>query len=309
MCAATTTSGKKSTPLLNKLSQRIVAFISGDKLEPETHLGEEFLAQRFKVSRTPVRAALELLASLGVVEKRPNKGFFVIADPKSIVTEPLVEEEPDDQIYFRVVEDRLDNRLPEKISELELRRRYALTKTGVASLLRRMTQEGWIARLPGHGWEFLPVLVSEEAYDQGYQFRALIEPAALLTEDFYLSPETINKLRSAQLAMLDGGISKFSNTETFQIGAQFHESLVSASGNMFFADAVKRMNRARRLLDYRTQNDRSRLVQTCKEHLALLDLIEANKLQEASDFLRSHLEQERKTKVPLTRRSSAEAKP
>ena len=148
------------------------------------------------------------------------------------------------------------------------------------------------------------MLVSEESYDQGYQLRILIEPAAILTDTFHLPPDAISKLRNAQQAMLDGGIEKFSKPETFQIGAQFHENIVAASGNPFFTDAIRRMNRLRRLLDYRTQSDRSRLIHTCQEHLALLDLLEANKLQEASDFMRAHIERERKTKIPLTRRST-----
>ena len=112
----------------------------------------------------------------------------------------------------------------------------ALPQPVIAGLLRRMTQEGWISRLPGHGWEFLPVLVSEESYDQGYQLRILIEPAAILTDTFHLPPDAISKLRNAQQAMLDGGIEKFSKPETFQIGAQFHENIVAASGNAVLAE-------------------------------------------------------------------------
>ncbi len=51
--------------------------------------------------------------------------------------------------------------------------------------------------------------------------------------------------------------------------------------------------------------DRSRLVHTCKEHLELLDMIEANRLQQAADFLREHIDYERRIKVPLTRKNAA----
>ena len=182
------TSQKNSSTLPSKLAQRILAFIADNRIENGTHLGEVRLAEQLKVSRTPVRAALEFLAGMEIVEKRPNKGYFVKADPKALVSKPLVEESSEDLIYYRIVEDRLSGHLPERISELELMRRYGLTKSWLSNLLRRMSQEGWIERLPGKGWEFLPVLVSEEAYDQMYQFRMLIEPAALLQKDFHLSP-------------------------------------------------------------------------------------------------------------------------
>ena len=294
---------KSSSTLPSKLAQQILAFIADNRIENDTHLGEVRLAEQLKVSRTPVRAALEFLAGMGIVEKRPNKGYFVKADPKTLVSKPLVEESSEDLIYFRIVEDRLSGLLPERISELELMRRYGLTKSWLSNLLRRMSQEGWIERLPGKGWEFLPVLVSEEAYEQMYQFRLLIEPAALLQKGYYLAPSELARLRSLQQAMLDGGILRFSRAETFQIGAQFHETIVAGSRNPFFVDAIQRMNRLRRLLDYRAHGDRSRLAHTCKEHLELLDLIEANKLQEAANYLHEHIDYERRKKVPLTRKT------
>ena len=65
---------------------------------------------------------MNLLANAGMVKKRPNRASFVVAASCTIASEILVEEEPEDPIYFMVVEDRLGNRLPEKISELELLR-------------------------------------------------------------------------------------------------------------------------------------------------------------------------------------------
>lgn len=302
----TVTSLSQNPPALpSKLAQQILSYIADNRIEQETHLGEERLAAYLKVSRTPVRAALEFLAGMEIVEKRPNKGYFLKADPGALVSRPLVDENAEDLIYYRIVEDRLSGVLPVRISEMELMRRYGVTKSWLSNLLRRMSQEGWIERLPGKGWEFLPVLISEEAYDQMYQFRMLVEPAALVQKDFHLAPGDLARLRSLQRAMLDGGILRFSRAETFQIGAQFHETIVAGSRNPFFVDAIQRMNRLRRLLDYRAHGDRSRLVHTCKEHLDLLDLIEAGKLQQAADFLREHIDYERRIKIPLTRKTAS----
>ncbi len=47
------------------------------QLPPGTRLDEVELAQRFAVSRTPIREALIQLASAGLVELRPRRGAIV----------------------------------------------------------------------------------------------------------------------------------------------------------------------------------------------------------------------------------------
>jgi DNA-binding GntR family transcriptional regulator len=53
---------------------------------------------------------------------------------------------------------------------------------------------------------------------------------------------------------------------------------------------VRRINRVRRLLSYRSMIDRKRYRQQCEEHLKILDLLEAGENDEASQALRRHLE-------------------
>ena len=62
-----------SQDLLHKLEEEI--FLG--KLQPGTRLDEKLLAERFKVSRTPVREALWHLASSGLVEIRRHQGAIV----------------------------------------------------------------------------------------------------------------------------------------------------------------------------------------------------------------------------------------
>lgn len=55
----------------------IEADIASGKLAPGARLEEAALAERFHVSRTPVREALAQLASAGLVEMRPRQGAIV----------------------------------------------------------------------------------------------------------------------------------------------------------------------------------------------------------------------------------------
>jgi len=66
---------RATSRLRNAIEQAIVA---GD-FAPGERLDETALAERFSVSRTPVREALTALESTGLVELRPRRGAFVKA--------------------------------------------------------------------------------------------------------------------------------------------------------------------------------------------------------------------------------------
>lgn len=289
--------------LPSRLAAQIIERARQKGLPAGTHLPEQALADAFRVSRTPVRMALRALEKMDLVESRPNCGFFLKRPAGGAAELPGVPPAPDgadeDPLYFQIAEDRLAGRLDIRFTETELARRYGASRARLVRLLARMAQEGWLARLPGHGWEFQPLLTSPEAYDQGYRYRMLVEPAALLEQGYQVELTTFAQARAQQHAMLDGGIRRWSRAETFGANAAFHETLVAASGNPFLLEGLRRVNRLRRLLEYRTHQHRDRLVQECKEHLMLLDLVEAGQREQAAAFLRAHLDRARLAKAGI----------
>lgn len=60
-----------------QLAQTLEDEIASGILKPETRLEELTLAERFGVSRTPVREALHILSASGVVVLRPRRGAVV----------------------------------------------------------------------------------------------------------------------------------------------------------------------------------------------------------------------------------------
>lgn len=271
-----------------------------------THLREQELADIFRVSRTPVRMALQALQDLNLVESRPNRGFFLAGHPPE---DPPAEAPLEDPLYFRLAEDRLTAVLDRRCTEAELARRYQVPRSRIVRALSQMAEEGLAMRLPGHGWEFQPLLSSPEAYDQGYRYRILIEPAALMEPGYALPAATLLNARARQRAMLDSGIHTWSRSETFAANSDFHEDLVSGASNPFLLDGLRRVNRLRRVLEYRTHKFRDRLVGECQDHLRILDLIEARCLPEAANFLREHLDRARSAKARIIRASVGHAGP
>lgn len=274
--------------LTDWLAARIVEHVREHSLEPGTHITEQSLANHFQVSRTPVRRALTVLARSGAVEQQPNRGFFVVQPPAALAGKVVAGTEPEDKLYYRIAEDRLNGRIAQRITEAELVRRYRVSRKRIAATLARMAREGWLQRLPGHGWAFEAMLDSVKGYEDGYRFRAILEPAALRQHGYALPKEAIERLRESQRDFLDRN-ERFTDAQCFDLGAGFHETLVGGSGNAFLLDALRRVNAVRRLFEYRAKRDRASILGQYREHIAMLDLIEAGKLERAAKLMEKHL--------------------
>ncbi|MCZ7480795.1 GntR family transcriptional regulator [Rhizobium rhizogenes] len=270
----------------------VIEFIQTNGIGKGEHLPLQMLADAFRVSRAPIMSALKQLEIQGVVRAEPNRGYFLAVDPGSLedVKSAGVEDgEGDEAIYFRIAEDRLAGKLDERISENELMRFYDLPRTKLLRVLRRIAEEGWIERLPGNGWAFTQALTSKKSYEDGYAFRAVIEQQAMLLPSFEPNAEGLKRAREVQMRLRDGGYETWSRAEIFKANNEFHEMLVACSQNEFFLDAIKRINRLRRLIEYHITIDRSRLPQQTEEHLQILDLIEYGRRNEAAAFLYTHI--------------------
>lgn len=60
-----------------QIAQETRKLINRGTLSPGLQLRQSDLAERFGISRVPVREALKLLAAEGIIEHDPNRGFFV----------------------------------------------------------------------------------------------------------------------------------------------------------------------------------------------------------------------------------------
>ncbi|MGY0055618.1 GntR family transcriptional regulator [Streptomyces sp. LZ34] len=117
-----------ATPLTRRTAARIVEHIGADGLPEGTRLVERNLAELLKVSRSPVRQALRLLADEGVVAPAERGGFTVALTGEALTRAAAVPPAEDDieETYLRVAADRLDGHLPDRVTENALARRYDL---------------------------------------------------------------------------------------------------------------------------------------------------------------------------------------
>lgn len=286
----------------NQVAASIVDYIRANRMISGDHLAAQVLAEACQVSRAPVNVALKALNSQGVVTFEPNRGFFLalnwheLEDQREKSSEPEISDDP---VYLRLAEDRLSGMLPEKISENELMRMYALPRGRLTKILYMIADEGWVERLPGNGWRFTEVLTSQKHYQESYAFRAAIEREALLLPTFSANLKAIADLRATQEQLRSHGYMEWSAARIFAENNKFHETIIGFAGNQFFLDALRRVNRLRRLIEYRLSPDRSRLPQQAEEHLHLLDLIEQGRIREAAAFSYKHILGASKIKVAL----------
>lgn len=274
---------------------QIVELLKQENWEVGSHLPAQLLADRLKVSRQPINDALSLLHEKGVLTREKNRGYFLarrMNEPLSQVVDKLGLAESDavTSVYFRIAEDRLKGLLPEEFSEQLIKTTYGLTAAQLNSVLGRIASEGWAERKRGYGWRFSNMLTTPDSLMQSYRLRLALEPAALLEPGYKLQPHVLELCRAAEKHLLSDGIETATADQLHDRGVRFHESLVEASGNAFFIDTVRRVNRVRRLLSYRSMQDRKRYKEHCKQHLHVLNLLEQERNEEASQMLREHLQ-------------------
>jgi DNA-binding GntR family transcriptional regulator len=287
------------TQLQSRVTRDIVAFARRDNLKAGDHLVESALAARIGTSRSPVNTALRYLARIGVLTHDLNRGYFLNEDARSLnELASRFSSQPDDPLYLRIAEERLARQLPDAVSEIDLMRRYDVSRSTLRKVLARIQKEDWIEKSVGHGWLFQPMIDSQAAYEESYVFRSAIEPVGLTCSRFRADPGEFAALRRQQQFIRDGGYATMTANELFEANCLFHETLAKWSANRFIAQGVRRADQLRRLVEYRqaAQERGPRRTQGI-EHLAILDAIEQRQPAKAGELMRTHLEGARRIKV------------
>ncbi|MGH8806692.1 MAG: GntR family transcriptional regulator [Noviherbaspirillum sp.] len=284
-----TQTGRRS-PLQLELAERIAHQIASGELTPGTHLTEESFAAGFEVSRTPVRAALQLLAEHELIEYRPNAGYFVRADAaRKGLPDFSGTGMTSDALYRTLIDDRARKLLPDALTEKELLSRYPVSRSLLAKTLMRMSADDLIEKRKGHGWQFTPSLETPEAVAESYRFRILFECAGLLEPTFQVDRAQLQRSREAHEKLLQQAEGQLSASEFFALNASFHEMLARFSGNRFILQAMQQQNQLRRMEEHADFFRATRFRESCSEHLQIISALENNDPEWASALMRRHL--------------------
>jgi len=276
--------------LQRRLTQQITDFIIDNDLADGAHLKQEVLCKNLGVSRSPINSALAHLKLQGIVHSIPNRGFFV-SIPGDVLKEKRASPMEDESqlLYQTMVTDRISGQLKDTVFEAELMRTYNVSRGTLGQTLRSMAGDGLIERSKGYGWQFYPSLDSEDAHDESYRLRLLVEPAGIREPSYVFDYSLFEHLQLQYEKVLHLGPDIFGASDLAEMNSQFHEAIAQCSNNRFFLQVVRNQDRLRKLTEHSGLANPGRILTSCQEHLDILKaLIEGDK-STAAKLLKAHI--------------------
>lgn len=273
------------SPLQAQLANEILDFAM-HRVGPGGQLTEASCAERFAVSRTPVRGALRLLVARGALEPLA-RGYRVNAARALEAARADLPPCETDQLLHRLVDDYLDGAIASTVSENELGERYGATRGITRAALLRLAEQGVVVRARGHGWSFQDALSGEQADLESFRLRLLLEPAGLLEPTFKLDRPRLEAALRAQESVQ--AKARPPAERVLAANAEFHQTLADLSGNRFISQIYRMQSARRRLFEYRGYRDTDRMRAAFAEHIRIGRTLLAGDNAKASVLMREHL--------------------
>jgi DNA-binding GntR family transcriptional regulator len=282
-----------------RIADILAAEIAGGIHPPGRHLVETQLAERFGVSRAPVRQALARLSQDGWLEHAPARGHTVRSNfpaaplPRQSADDlPPVEREIGARHAWEAIHAEVEDAITARISfgswqvpETALARTFGVSRTVARDVLARLQGRG-LVQMDGGRW-VAPGL-SPTRIDELYRLRALLEPAALRDIGPSLPPglveAAIGRLEEAAAGTPDGATLD-------ALEQDLHVDLLSCCGNATLLEAIRQPQSlliAHRFL-YRVTAELFATEPFIAEHLGIFRAMGRGDVEAAAGLLRDHL--------------------
>ncbi|WP_439817350.1 GntR family transcriptional regulator [Zavarzinia sp. CC-PAN008] len=282
-----TAAGALRSSLQARIAQSLREHIRQQGLQVGDRLNLDSFARTLGVSRTPVQAAFDHLAQAGVLEQRPNRGYFIARAEAPV---PAAEARFGD-LHGRILNDMTHGDLSGSTSESALLRRYGVGRGELGTVLRRLAREGLAQPSLGRGWSF--VALSLESMVQSYRLRMHLEPSFVMDPGFLADPSRLLPLLRDHDAMLEALAGPHAEEvlfdATFALDARFHQTLADLSGNRFHAELIRSHNVLRRTSEFLGRVRVANVRRSFQEHHAILEALLDGERDWAAAQLRRHL--------------------
>jgi hypothetical protein len=177
-------------PLYEDVAERLRAQIFTHELAPGSWLDEQSLAQQFGISRTPMREAIKVLASEGLVTTKMNRGAYVTevdrADLEQIFTVlSLLEGQAAKEAAIKATEedltklDNLHHRLEKAAADRDVEQFFAMN-VKFHDLIQEIAGNKWMNELIGDLRKVLKLQRRDSLSRAGRLQNSLIEHREIL---------------------------------------------------------------------------------------------------------------------------------
>jgi DNA-binding GntR family transcriptional regulator len=241
------------------------------------------VVDHYKVSMTPVQAAVKKLIRDGYLRKGANARLAVnptkLGNGKRTAEAPKPPEDP----YERVIEDLVQLSLtgePVLLREEETAKKYGISRSAMRHVFNRVTGQGLLEHLPRRGWRLRPL--RQEHFDAFIEVRSVLELKAL-----DLAWPRLEKDRLQHI--LDGNVVPALPGAKPKIDNSLHEYFIEKANNHFIRDFFERHGRYYGILFDWESLDRQAAIEEVKQHRAILEAILAGDRGGAAKALDFHI--------------------
>jgi DNA-binding GntR family transcriptional regulator len=189
----------------------------------------------------------------------------------------------------------------ERINELDLARRFQVSRTPLREALNRLVAEELLSYAPNLGFERRPLNL-DELVDL-YELRSVVEVAAIRRAVERAEDDEIARVRAAWDGLADR--RPFTAEEEVLHDERFHEGLVALSGNREALRIVKSINTRIHFVRLVALGRQEALEATYGEHDCILDALAARDADAAARLLAAHLDQRMDTLMDLLKEGAA----
>lgn len=177
--------------------------------------------------------------------------------------------------------------LSEHLSEARIANDLNVSRTPVREAINRLEMEGLLTVEPQRGTFVFSLEPDELA--KLCDARVCLETAAL-TEAIQNNPERLHERLSACCAAMTAAREAGNDTAYLALDTAFHQHLMDCSGNRFLNDAYKAIAPKMAALRNRLGGHPEHMDKSYREHLEILDAVEARNLERALTTLRHHID-------------------
>lgn len=295
-----------TSPRLYERAERILADdIATGRLPNGTLLLESHLADRFRISRAPVRQALAALAAAGLLRRGGGRGYVVLGPPggpsggpgtRAGATAPADAEGPLEaaatwERIYHEIETAIVSRTPFaawRVVESDLARAYDVSRTVARDVVARLNQRGIVRKDPRGRW-VAPGLTPDHI-GQLYEMRWVVEPAALINAYPAMPrPAIRTALENIEAAIAHG--SELDGAALDRLEQELHGDLLGHCGNQIMLEALRNYQSllvAHSFL-YELMPQLYGIEPFLPEHQAVLERLDSGAVDAAATALEAHL--------------------